>query len=109
MPDAQIAKAIREGVDRNGQHFRPPMAYEFYSHINDEAIGAIIAYLRMLKPQPMGGKSSAARRRRVRHALEPARRRHPGGLAPKMRQQAELQHLAARGSRWRDRGKSRSP
>jgi mono/diheme cytochrome c family protein len=55
--DAQIAKAIREGVDRNGQHYRPPMAYEFYNHINDADIGAIIGYLRTLKPQPTGGKS----------------------------------------------------
>jgi len=55
--DAQIAKAIREGVDRSGQHYRPPMAYEFYNHIDDADIGAIIGYLRTLKPQPMGGKS----------------------------------------------------
>jgi len=55
--DAQIAKAIREGVDRNGQHYRPPMAYEFYRNINDADIGAIVAYLRSLKPQPMAAKS----------------------------------------------------
>jgi mono/diheme cytochrome c family protein len=54
--DAQIAKAIREGLDRNGQHYRPPMAYEFYNHINDADISAIIAYLRSLKPQPMAAK-----------------------------------------------------
>jgi len=54
--DAQIAKAIREGLDRTGQHYRPPMAYEFYSHINDADISAMIAYLRSLKPQPMATK-----------------------------------------------------
>ena len=53
--DAQIAKAIRSGVDRNGQPYRPPMAYEFYKNINDADIAAIIAYLRSLKPQPTGG------------------------------------------------------
>jgi mono/diheme cytochrome c family protein len=55
--DAQIAKAIREGLDRSGQHYRPPMAYEFYNHINDADIGAIVGYLRTLKPEPTGGKS----------------------------------------------------
>jgi mono/diheme cytochrome c family protein len=53
--DAQIAKAIRDGVDRNGQHYRPPMAYEFYKKINDADIAAIITYLRSLKPQTTGG------------------------------------------------------
>lgn len=55
--DAQIAKAIREGVDRNGQPYRPPMAFEFYRNINDTDMAAIIAYLRSLKPQPMAGTS----------------------------------------------------
>jgi mono/diheme cytochrome c family protein len=51
--DAQIAKAIREGVDRNGQPYRPPMGFEFYKHISDADIAAIVAYLRTLKPQAM--------------------------------------------------------
>jgi mono/diheme cytochrome c family protein len=55
--DAQIAKAIREGLDRNGQPYRPPMAYEFYKNINDADMAAIITYLRSLKPQPMAAKS----------------------------------------------------
>jgi mono/diheme cytochrome c family protein len=55
--DAQIAKAIRTGVDRNGQPYRPPMGFEFYKNINDADMAAIIAYLRSLKPQPTGGKS----------------------------------------------------
>jgi mono/diheme cytochrome c family protein len=54
--DAQIAKAVREGVDRNGQHYRPPMAYEFYRTINDADISTVIAYLRSLKPQASGMK-----------------------------------------------------
>jgi mono/diheme cytochrome c family protein len=31
------------------------MAYDFYKNINDADIAAIIAYLRSLKPQPLGG------------------------------------------------------
>jgi hypothetical protein len=47
---------LREGVDRTGQHYKPPMGFEFYKNINDADIGALIAYLRSLKPQPFGGK-----------------------------------------------------
>lgn len=50
--DVQIAKAIREGVDRQGQHYKPPMGFDFYRNINDADISALIAYLRSLKPQP---------------------------------------------------------
>lgn len=53
---AQIAKAIREGVDRGGQHYKPPMAYDFYKTINDADMRALIAYLRSLKPQAYAAK-----------------------------------------------------
>jgi mono/diheme cytochrome c family protein len=54
--DAQIAKAIREGVDRSGQHYKPPMGFDFYKTINDADMSALIAYLRSLKPQVFAGK-----------------------------------------------------
>ena len=54
--DEQIANAIRKGVDRTGQHYKPPMGYDFYSHINDADMGALIAYLRSLKAQPFAAK-----------------------------------------------------
>ena len=55
--DAQIAKAVREGVDRNGNPYRPPMAFEFYKNINDADMAALIAYLRSLKPVASAAKS----------------------------------------------------
>ena len=55
--DAQIAKAVREGVDRNGNPYRPPMAFEFYRNISDADMAALIAYLRSLKPVSSAGKS----------------------------------------------------
>ena len=55
--DAQIAKAVREGVDRNGNPYRPPMAFEFYKNISDTDMAALIAYLRSLKPVSSAGKS----------------------------------------------------
>ncbi len=53
--DAQIAKAVREGVGRNGQHYKPPMGFDFYKTINDADMAALIAYLRSLKPQMFAG------------------------------------------------------
>ena len=55
--DAQITKSVREGTDRNGQPYRPPMAFDFYKNISDADMSALITYLRSLKPQPFAGKS----------------------------------------------------
>jgi mono/diheme cytochrome c family protein len=54
--DEQIIKAVRTGVDRNGQPYRPPMAFDFYKNISDADMAALVAYLRSLKPQPFAGK-----------------------------------------------------
>jgi mono/diheme cytochrome c family protein len=52
--DAEIARAIREGVRKDGTPLRPPMAYGWYKNIRDEDMKPLIAYLRSLKPLPMG-------------------------------------------------------
>jgi cytochrome c553 len=51
--DEQIAHSIRTGTNREGQPYKPPMAYGFYKSINDGDMAALIAYLRSLKPQTM--------------------------------------------------------
>jgi len=54
--DAEIARAIREGVRKDGSAMKPPMAYGWYKNVNDEDMKALIAYLRSLKPLPFAGK-----------------------------------------------------
>lgn len=54
--DAQLSKAIREGVDREGHPYKPPMGFGFYKNINDNDMSAIIAYLRSLKPVAFAGQ-----------------------------------------------------
>lgn len=54
--DAQIERAIREGIDKDGHHLEPLMAFTWYRNINAGDMHAIIAYLRSLKPQPFGDK-----------------------------------------------------
>jgi hypothetical protein len=48
--DGEIVRAIREGVDRNGEALFPMMPYEHYRLLSDEDVKSIVAYLRKLKP-----------------------------------------------------------
>lgn len=54
--DAQIVKAVREGVGRDGTPYRPPMGFGFYKSISDADMAALVAYLRSLAPQPFAGR-----------------------------------------------------
>jgi cytochrome c553 len=60
--DAEIARAIREGRSRNGSALRPPMAFDWYRNISDDDMKALTAYLRSLKPLPLGGEPAAAKK-----------------------------------------------
>jgi cytochrome c553 len=53
--DAEIARAIRDGVRRDGTPLKPPMGYGFYKTMSDADMAALIGYLRSLKAQPFGG------------------------------------------------------
>lgn len=55
--DAQIARTIRTGLDRDGKPLKPPMGFYFYKNIDDADMAALIAYLRSMKPLPFAGKS----------------------------------------------------
>ena len=46
--DAELARAIREGIRPDGTVIRPPMAIELYRHISDADLAAVVAYLRSL-------------------------------------------------------------
>lgn len=53
--DAEIERAIRQGVRKDGTPLKPPMAYDWYRNISDADMRALIAYLRSLRPLPLGG------------------------------------------------------
>jgi mono/diheme cytochrome c family protein len=53
--DAEIARAIQQGVSKEGKPLNPPMAYNWYRNINNEDMRALTAYLRSLKALPLGG------------------------------------------------------
>jgi mono/diheme cytochrome c family protein len=52
--DGEILRAIREGVDRNGDALFPMMPYQHLRHMSDDDAKAVVAYLRTLKPVHKG-------------------------------------------------------
>lgn len=48
--DAEIKRAITQGVSRDGRKLQEPMAFAWYAGIRDEDLDAIVAYLRTLAP-----------------------------------------------------------
>jgi mono/diheme cytochrome c family protein len=44
--DAQIKTAITTGVDKDGNHLKPPMGYHYYVSVTPEDLDAVVAYLR---------------------------------------------------------------
>jgi mono/diheme cytochrome c family protein len=49
--DAEIERAIRQGIGKDGRKLLPPMGYGYYAQVNAEDMGAIIAYLRAMPPK----------------------------------------------------------
>jgi mono/diheme cytochrome c family protein len=56
--DAEIARAIQEGVRKDGTPLKPPMAYGWYKNIDPQDMKALTAYLRSLKPLPFAGEAN---------------------------------------------------
>ena len=44
--DAEIKRAITQGVDKDGKPLKPPMGFGYYAHMTDDDIADIVAYLR---------------------------------------------------------------
>ena len=50
LTDDQLARAIREGISRDGHTLFPIMPYEHFRSMPDEDLASVIVYLRSLKP-----------------------------------------------------------
>ena len=48
--DAEIVRAIREGIGRDGKPLDPAMPYQLYRQLSDEDVFALTAYIRTLSP-----------------------------------------------------------
>jgi mono/diheme cytochrome c family protein len=48
--EAAFKRAMREGVDREGEHLYPAFPYDHFTHVADEGIGALYAFLMTREP-----------------------------------------------------------
>ena len=48
--DAELARAIREGIRPDGSLIGPPMPFAAYRHLSDEDLAAVVAFLRTVAP-----------------------------------------------------------
>jgi hypothetical protein len=48
--DAEIKRAITEGISRDGRELLPFMPYDLYKKMTDSDLDAVIAYLRSIPP-----------------------------------------------------------
>jgi mono/diheme cytochrome c family protein len=44
--DADIKRAITQGIDKDGNHLKPPMGFGYYAHMTDADLDAVVAWLR---------------------------------------------------------------
>ncbi len=48
--DAEIIRAVTQGISRDGSRLQPPMAFYAYANMSQQDLGDMIAYLRSLPP-----------------------------------------------------------
>ena len=46
--DAEIRRAITQGIDKDGNKLKPPMGFGYYAHMTDADLDAVIAWVRLL-------------------------------------------------------------
>jgi mono/diheme cytochrome c family protein len=49
--DAEIKRAITQGIDKDGNKLKGPMGYQYYAHMTDADLDAVIAWVRTLPPK----------------------------------------------------------
>jgi len=49
--DAEIKRAITEGVSKDGTRLKPPMGYPLYKNMTADDLDAVVAYLRTVPPK----------------------------------------------------------
>ncbi len=49
--DAEIKRAITQGIDKDGNRLKPPMGFGYYAHMTDADLDAVITWVRTLPPK----------------------------------------------------------
>ena len=48
--NAEIKRAITQGISQDGRVLKPPMAFAWYANMTDADLSAIVAWLRTVPP-----------------------------------------------------------
>ncbi len=90
--EAAFRRAMRSGVDRDGQHLYPTFPYDHFTNVSDEDDRALYAFLMTRRAGPRAGarqpaclSARSARCRRRLEAAVPASRQLPAGQQPRAR------------------------
>jgi mono/diheme cytochrome c family protein len=49
--DADIKRALTQGIDKDGNKLKGPMGFQYYAHMTDADLDAVIAWLRTVPPK----------------------------------------------------------
>jgi mono/diheme cytochrome c family protein len=49
--DAEIRRAITQGISRDGSKLKPPMGYPYYAHMTNGDLEALVAWVRTIPPK----------------------------------------------------------
>ncbi len=49
--DAEIKRAITQGISRDGSHLKPPMGFPYYARMTEADLDAVVAWLRTVPPK----------------------------------------------------------
>ena len=49
--DAEIKRAITQGIDKDGNKLKGPMGFQYYAHMKDADLDAVIAWLHTVPPK----------------------------------------------------------
>jgi mono/diheme cytochrome c family protein len=49
--DAEIKRAITQGIDKDGHKLNPPMGFQYYAHMTNDDLNDLIAWLRTVPPK----------------------------------------------------------
>ncbi len=48
--DADIKRAITQGIGKDGRKLKPPMAFNAYARLSEQDVNALVAWLRTVPP-----------------------------------------------------------
>jgi mono/diheme cytochrome c family protein len=77
---ADFTRALREGLDPAGRHYYPAFPYAYFTHLTDEDISALYAFVMTREPVPATPPANTVMVPRLAVAVWNSRYLHPGRI-----------------------------